>query len=110
MCVCFLPCSCFKNAHLSPDGSNNTNGSSTLNSKSGTLSAQLLANLSSASLTTTKRKDKFKTLTRFKKVLNISGKNEANEWSGLPPEQIKNKLAERISNLKSQIDKAEKSR
>jgi hypothetical protein len=92
------------------DGS--TNGSSTLNSKAGTLSAQLLANLSSASLSAnTKRKDKFKTLTRFKKVLNISGaKSDANEWSGLPPEQLKNRLAEKISDLKIQIDKTEKSR
>lgn len=84
--------------------------SKTLNSNNSSLSAQLLANLSSTGLPNSKRKDKFKTLTRFKKVLNISGKNETNEWDGLPPEQLKNKLKEKISFLKSQIDKLEKSK
>ncbi len=94
------------------DGSNHTNSSSTLNSKTnGTISAQLLANLSSASQQNPKRKDKFKTLSRFKKALHISGgKTEASEWANLPPEQLKNKLSERIGALKNQIDKAEKSR
>ena len=83
--------------------------SKTLNNNN-TLSVQLLANLSSTGLTNSKRKDKFKTLTRFKKVLNISGKNETNEWDSLPPEQLKNKLKEKISFLRSQIDKLEKSK
>lgn len=92
--------------------SNHTSSLSTLNNKAnGTISAQLLANLSSTSQKlNSKRKDKFKTLSRFKKALNLSGKTEASEWADLPPEQIKNKLADRISDIKSQIDKAEKSR
>lgn len=92
------------------NGSSGTNGSSTLNSKNTTLSSQLLANLTSASQMNSKRKDKFKTLSRFRKALNISGKTDSNEWTNLPPEQLKNKLAERINNTKCQIDKAEKSR
>lgn len=95
------------------DGSSNhTNSLSTLNNKtSGTISAQLLANLSVTSQKlNSKRKDKFKTLSRFKKALNISGKTEADEWADLPPEQVKNKLADRISDIKDKIDKAEKSR
>lgn len=84
----------------------------TLNNKaSGTISAQLLANLSVTSQKlNSKRKDKFKTLSRFKKALNISGKTEASEWADLPPEQMKNKLAERISDIKNKIDTAEKAR
>ena len=83
----------------------------TLNSNAlnSTVSSQLLANLSSTSLANTKRrKDKYRTITRLKNL--IQGGKSENDMHSLPPQQLKKELSKRIENLKADINKEQRER